>query len=145
MSSCTPTPATAKTPAKSVKRRRAGDDVDGSDDEMAVDSTVETIVRQDLKEAFDVDETWHGADFLAAVKSTKGRKLLHDYVHLWLLFAASYEQGLQFGPQNVYNPRVAQSVGDFIVAEFGLRPKQLQKKPSAGRSLRYLVTFDEGK
>lgn len=151
-----PTPVTpalkAKTPVVSTKRRRVVDD----DDEENMEGTpgggssanairsLANVVRAEVKEAFGEDRTWHGSRFLAPITTLEGRRVLQGFIHLWLVFGTAFDQALQFGPKNVYNVRQHQLVADFVVEQWGVRPEQLQKFPSGGKTIRYLLTFDEG-
>jgi len=156
MSSRTPTTPAAKslkTPSASSRKRRhmSDDDEETSGSPVGVragssdgdSSPPVEICRRTLKETFGEDRTWYGSHYFASILAPKGRKLAASQVYLWLVFATAFDHNLQFGPKNVYNARNAQLVADFVVEQWGVRPDQITHFPSGGRTLRYLLSFNE--
>jgi hypothetical protein len=143
--------AKPKTPATASKRKRAAEvDADEGTDGLSVSGmggdaprVLAGIVRAEVKEAFGEDKTWYGSSFLAPIATLEGRRVLEDYVHLWLVFFTAFEHGLSFGPKNMYNARNPQLVADFIVEQWGVRPEQIQRFSSGGKTIRYLLTFGD--
>lgn len=146
----TPTTKT-KTPVASTKRKRATveDPVDSGIAAVGglrgdAPGPPTDVVRKEMKEAFGEDHTWYGGNFLASLTTVEGRALTVDFVHLWLVFGTAFEHNYHFGPKNAYNARSPHLVADFIVEQMGVRPEQIERFPSGGKTLRYLVTFEEG-
>ncbi|KAH0839460.1 hypothetical protein J3R83DRAFT_256 [Lanmaoa asiatica] len=148
------TPATkhAKTPRTSVrKRRREVADEEMADSDSATTRANDVVIPslvgihdEQVKLHFGEDKTWYGTYPFASIATLEGRKSAQRFLYVWLVFATSFEHGTQFGPKNAYNTRVPALVGDFVVEQCGVRPEQIERFPSGGKTTRYLLTLDKG-
>lgn len=146
----TPVVKSAKTPSLSTRKRRrtvddeAMEDAVGASDLGGVEQAQPEldVCREEIREYFGEDRTWFGSHFFASITTPVGRASARCFVYLWIVFAVAFEQGLQFGPSNAYNVRNAQLVADFVVEQWGVRPRQIEHFPSGGKTVRYLLTFD---
>lgn len=145
--------AKTKTPSASARKRRRTAEEDTTDPAGGLQTSgaggdahrpLVSIHREEIKSTFGEDNTWHGSHYFATITSVEGRKGLQHHAFLWLVFATAFEHNLQFGPNNLYNARNPLLVADFVVEQCGVRPEQIERFPSGGKTHRYLLSFGDG-
>lgn len=142
-----------KDKSRSAKRRRMSSPVraplpgvgevemeleDGALDEEVFDPAK---LAKEADEAFGRDTSYAGYRVYAG-KGNRARSKLMEKFLLWLVFATAHEHDHQFGPNNCYDSKSFLAVTNFVTQQWQVRPLQIERHPSPGRTIRYLLTFE---
>ncbi|KAF9230030.1 hypothetical protein BU15DRAFT_84146 [Melanogaster broomeanus] len=93
---------------------------------------------------FGLDDSWAGCQFFSKIRDRDDMARCQGKVFVWLVFATAIEHNFLFGPKDCYNVKSLLGVSNFVIEQWSMRPEQIDKHPSDGRTFRFLLTFDIG-